>query len=232
MQGMKRVSSKPRMSWQEILFKRLEGEFDKIPTGVSTGRAEDGLELGRCTCFCVGRCDPGYSNVAVRYIAAGDYRVAPFDTGGLWDDKYPVDLSPGCDKRSLVESTSFDGLQYVSPFQCWVAAVYDHDRGYVDGVPPGRHYLPEILYHDADPRSWTWEVRLRRDADSSSLPTIVAVCLSSQDRDLYVRWVRNLSSESFSRRRRHLKMFFERCVDCGHLVAGAVANQDIVKDVL
>src|SRR5689334_19245403 len=84
-QGMRPSVTSRAPAWQEVMFHRLEGQFDQVPTGVTTDASERLLNFAPSVYFYIGRSHPAFGDVVVCYDADGwtDASICPFDTGGL-----------------------------------------------------------------------------------------------------------------------------------------------------
>lgn len=176
--------------WRPVAARCLLSEFSALGTGEKAAAAEDGLGLGRCTYFYLARVEVDFAELVVAYRPERlPGAVAPFDTGGVFhghEEADPTWRDHG-HLRAFVASNSYN-LPATEDFEAWLGRAYadplDYARGRRPQVP-----LDPIVYA-ADPRAWTWEVRVQKPA-AHGTPTLERVfCSSTQQRHL-IEWAQD-----------------------------------------
>jgi hypothetical protein len=162
--------------WKPLVKNLLLGNLDSIVTGDKTRAAEAGFGLAPSTFtyWFVGRTDRDYGEVVSVWRPLGplssgsDGGLCPFDTGGLWHRRF----CPTATRAEVVAIFNVHtGPLSGHPQRVAAALARDyHSVGdYIDGLPPSIG-APELnLCSPTDPRAWTWESRLKKDAATNGL---------------------------------------------------------------
>lgn len=226
-QGMKRVSSTHRMRWEELLYRRLSGHHSSIAPGGQTKSAEDGLKLGTCVYYFVGRCDPDWgSGTAVAFLEAprtvDGAAVCPFDTGGLYHNHHPGQCSQlsEAEKAALVNQHSRRIDEYEPVMRMWGHAAYDEWPPYPKGRSPSVNAVPEIdAVHADDARAWTWEARVPATSANDHQMDVIRAYLEPQNTKAYLVWLQDTPILVPAEKEEHFSFF----VSVYHEVSGPPA---------
>lgn len=189
-----------RLAWEEVLFRRLTGSFNQIPTGPKTAKAESEMEMGRNVYYYVGRAFPGFGQPVAAFdpkkrISGVSSFTTPFDTGGLHDDMIPLteplDLRG---KKKAVETNSYMDLSYETPMSSWIGTAFKTPAEYTLGERPTCSAVSIIDIKNCMDRAWTWEGRIpATDYDDVPLEPM-KIFMRSHFKDLYLDWVSELNS--------------------------------------
>ena len=185
-----------------VVVRRLVGSQEFPMSGPRTAAAEDGLGLGRCVYFYVGRCEPDFSYCVIAYRASVDCpgQISPFDTGGLFYDWMisGLDLE---EKRQLIADHTYDAAGYRDEFRRWILDSFDSVAVYIKGeLPPRIGLVPGFV--GARAKDWTWEARIPRDGlPAAGLHAVTAFMSEADANDLQAWFVRAAGLSSEERRR-------------------------------
>lgn len=166
-QGMRRSgdpANERRTTWLEVFHSRLNGQHHALPPGEKTKEAEDGLEIGRCSYYFIGRCEPAFGDSAILFEKPdGPCAVLPFDTGGLWHNHFEpmLGIMTPQEKRAFLQLYTMSGNSFLPQLENWGRASFSTFRCYAEGEPPSSPYMNRMRIDvtDADPRAWSWEGR-------------------------------------------------------------------------
>ncbi|MFJ4175271.1 hypothetical protein [Microbacterium sp. NPDC089696] len=183
------------MNWQKTLHLRLTAQYDRLARRKKTKQTEDTLGWSHHAYFFVGRPHPDYGTSVTLFDhpldGAAPWAVAPFDTGGLVHGKIATrtNLSEE-ERRDLIEHWSRSDTTYTIEFEGWVEDAFDDADGYVIGMEPSTHLVPQIDPTANDDYSWTWEGRLSALGYESRPMEPTAVILSDGRQKQFYEWLR------------------------------------------
>ncbi|MBD8729397.1 hypothetical protein [Frigoribacterium sp. CFBP 13707] len=163
------VGATAQMTWQEILHRRLTGNFDGMSRSDKTEQAEIDLFGGaQHVYYGIGKNSPDFGDYVAVFAPIEDAdlggHVAPFDTGGIALRHIPlndpsVDLPVDVVRR---HSISLESHQKV--FRAWLSKAFSPPGVYLSdeqSVVPAAPFAPEVsMSGHADVRRWGWEGRL------------------------------------------------------------------------
>lgn len=197
-QGLRPVEEQEasRMSWMELFYRRFVGQLSGVPAAPKTEQAEVLLDGGRRqTYYYIGRCMPEYGALCVAHAGptAPDQptRTCAFDTGGMVHGKIHLTRNLSLDEKvSVVESYTYQGNKYESPFERWTTGSFLSMTHYVRGDRPSLSLVPEIDLGPNQPFAWTWEGRHRATDRKEPLLTPIKVYMRRGHPRLYKEWLR------------------------------------------
>jgi hypothetical protein len=192
-----RVDGSGAAPWQEVMFRRLRGEYASLESGSRTLDSEDVLGISPMTYFYVGRTIPRFGHFVV--CANGHLpevclttEVAPFDSGALAQNWLVTAPPYGPDgKAELVTRSSLGAHDYEASMDPWLDAAFDSVAEYVDGVRPRYAAVPEVLLDisPGDSSIWTWEARLPTQDYRSAPVAPERIFFKSGLLERYLDWV-------------------------------------------
>lgn len=201
---MKDPSEAHQMSWQELLWCWLSGNYDRIEVGANTRAAEDALGLGRSTYAYVGYSHPEFGAYVVSFSqrsdsAAGHALVSPFDTGGLHHGRIPTQKpQSAAELQALVARNSFPLENDASDrMQEWLDQAFQDASDYALGERPSTAFDPIVdVARAQDARAWAWEGRLDSIAYGSAPILADGLYMAPGQLVRYIDWTR-LNSHLF-----------------------------------
>ncbi|MBD8486615.1 hypothetical protein IFT79_13405 [Frigoribacterium sp. CFBP 8759] len=194
------VAATSQMTWQEILHRRLTGNFAGMSRSDKTEEAEIELFVGaQHVYYGIGKNSPDFGDYVAVFAPIEDDslggRVAPFDTGGIALRHIPlndpsVDLPLDVVRR---HSMSLDSHQEV--FRAWITRAFDPPAVYLTDEPavvPAEPFAPEVsMAGHADVRRWGWEGRLPAVATDARHLRAQRVYFRDDYLARYRRWLTN-----------------------------------------
>lgn len=200
--------------WFERLTDAIKGKWPVPNASKGTRRAEHGLGIsGRPYYFYALRADRrfGFLVFLLDEIEGADWPLdakgaTPFDSGGMWFGKIATDAPlPQSERRGFFKTYEMPLAAWRSAFETHIGTRYktigDYIRGSAAAGTQAQNSGPAIAM-DArnEPRAWTWEVRVPHLLVARHLK-LRAVCVSEENRNLFLRWLWNDSPLTASERR-------------------------------
>jgi len=219
------------MEWQEVMFRRLQLEFNLLTTPRPvTEQAEDGLRMRRSAYWYLGRLHPDYCEMVVMSTVTEDPNgvVCPMDTGGIWHDKIETVYSPLSEeqKRKLFSENAIASDEYRQPMTEWLELTYPGGvDGYCTGVRPTAHKVPTVVFTvDTEPQAWTWELSVARGAAQGAFPQPLRIHMTPNHQTQYVQWVGRFLGASRAVVAAHLRFFRQHVSVTGNPFDDATAR--------
>jgi hypothetical protein len=187
----------------------LDG-LHRLGTRVKTSEAEEGLRIKSSCYFYLFRTDQEFGYVVFVWTparedwAAGDGGACPFDTGGLWHDRMVTDpvLRTGDEKRAFFARHDCPLDSCASRFSSYLERNYvGTEEAYIDGHPPAEGVAEIFKAPPNNARSWTWEVRIRRDRLPGGIE-LERITWNEEQVRSFVDWIRNDSRFDLATKRK------------------------------
>lgn len=237
-QGLRKPSDGKKFptDWREVLFARLTLDFERLKGSLKTIDSENGLGFASCAYYYVHRCEPDFSESATAFHgdAPSSALIAPFDTGGLWQDHYPgCGNMTGDEKKVLVGLYSFEGGRYVSVFQSWGRNNFDSSSDYTRGAVPRSGPYVKNLKNDGwynVKRLWMWEARVPLADPPNSIRPVRLFMHETRFRE-YLNWVLDTPLLGANEKTTHLDLVTKIHEDCGDINAGEALNKELMRIV-
>lgn len=197
--GMRDDRTSATVAWQRLLYWRLTRQHF-MAVGAYSGTTQR-LELARgersSVYLFLGRCEPRYGDLAIAHDPpiGGDFRVSPFDTGGVSSGLVKTTCVMRTQERcDLVVAWSFEPERYRERFIEWGTRAYDTSSQYSRGERPKFHAVSVI---DVSPTSentshaWDWEGRVAAEQASCSYLAPVRLIIDTDRLRAYRTWLRD-----------------------------------------
>lgn len=182
--------------WLVYLADQLLGRAYLHPPRFPTRTAEAGLGLPHSMYWFVATCSSAYTGQAVSLweilepdaIAGG---LCPFDTGGLWHQRFEPD-PPLADSAERVSYFQLEDL----PLSAWphhvaarITTAYDDPAEYVRGKPPDRPMTSRDHSQNDSRRAWSWEGRIKNDSASHSVMRLMELHWCDRESRRFISWL-------------------------------------------
>lgn len=187
------------LPWQAVAWHRTKRSFDQLKPNKRTAEAESQQNWRHQAYFYVNRPHPQYSRfihtfecVTENPESITDWRVSPFDTGGMLSSLITLDKTCTKSPYEIVEDYTWTVDNYKVLYWDWITEAYDEPIEYLDGKTPRVHASKEIDVNLNTDQAWTWEVRIPA-CDYSSRPetdlSIRAIYLTLSDHKILLHWI-------------------------------------------
>lgn len=210
-QGMRTKDHAENLTWQDLLYSRLNCVYERLTTGSSTQEAEASLEIEPSVYYYVHRIHPSFSRDLIFFSVEPSLccDVSPFDTGGLHKGVIVQQQHGKLTNAEFVREYSYPVPEYAERFHAWGKKSYSSVEEYVNGDEPAQGPAAPVLCKlgsCCDERLWTWEARVVKTQENASESLQPCQLLISPERtNQYFNWIQTNNRLSFEERKQHLR---------------------------
>jgi hypothetical protein len=191
--------------WQDVLFHRLDGSYDRIQRSPRTKRAEEGLEIPASTYWYVYQACRPFVKVLTVSIPPADVTVCaaavlPFDSGGFWYGKFRTEPPIAPSERAAALASCARGVsEWRADFLEWTDAAYPTRDRYLTADKPTvsatSTFEPQYRSRE-DRRAWTWEAHVESSSFGASSSPVVPtrVFVARGEHRAFERWLTEITT--------------------------------------
>jgi hypothetical protein len=198
--------------WMRYLADQILGQTGLHPPRRVTAEAENGLGIGRCVYWFVGSAVETYTGEATGLwqptaaLTDGEGGLCPFDTGGLWHQRFTTD-PPLTDHNGVIEY--FHACD--RPLSDWpdetlkrIVTGWGDAPTYATGRPPTTPITPRNHSNHSTSQAWLWEGRVREDARVPDRVAVQELCWTEGNKRRFHTWLARYAGFSPDQRQRVL----------------------------